>query len=141
MAVNASTFLPAINGLEELNSGNYELSLKHFTRTRPAPFIQYHAARARKSLGQFPAALSALQDLRTLISLFESNSVYSGGDRYKEYVAFYPRSYYLEGTIYEAMNEKAKAVRSYETFLGLWKDADRDIPELIDAKRRLALLR
>jgi len=34
--------------------------------------------------------------------------------------------------------EKAKAIEHYEKFLELWKDADPGIPEVEDAKRRVA---
>jgi len=33
---------------------------------------------------------------------------------------------------------KEKAVGELEKFLELWKDADKDLPELVDAKSRLA---
>ena len=53
----------------------------------------------------------------------------------------YPRSFYLLGQIYEKMGNLKLAIDNYETFLDLWKDADDDLPELIDAKARLAKLK
>jgi len=49
--------------------------------------------------------------------------------------------HYKMATAYEKMNDPASAKREYEIFLQLWKDADPDIPEIVDAKKRLAVLR
>jgi hypothetical protein len=38
-------------------------------------------------------------------------------------------------------NMKSMAVKQYEVFLKFWKDADPDLPELIDAQKRLNQLR
>ena len=37
--------------------------------------------------------------------------------------------------------DTAKAKQSYETFLQLWKDADADLPVLIEAKQEYAKLK
>ncbi len=55
--------------------------------------------------------------------------------------AFYPRGFYLLGKIYEKKGDQKLAIENYEKFLDLWKDADKDLPELIDAKSRLAKLK
>jgi DNA-binding winged helix-turn-helix (wHTH) protein/tetratricopeptide (TPR) repeat protein len=54
--------------------------------------------------------------------------------------AVYPRSIYLLGKIYEKKGDHKLAIASYEKFLNLWKMADKDLPELVDAKLRLANL-
>jgi serine/threonine protein kinase/tetratricopeptide (TPR) repeat protein len=53
----------------------------------------------------------------------------------------YPKSFNLLGKIYEKKGNTKIAIENYEKFLDLWKDADPDIPELIDAKERLAKLK
>jgi len=42
---------------------------------------------------------------------------------------------------YEAMGNAEKAKESYNALLDLWKNADADILELIDTKKRLAKLK
>ena len=52
--------------------------------------------------------------------------------------AIYTRSYYKLGKVYEQMGKKVEAREHYRKFLDLWKDADPGLPEVADAKRRLA---
>ena len=57
------------------------------------------------------------------------------------YGDIWPRSYYMLGKIHEQKGETALAIANYEKFLELWKDADPDLPEVEDAKKRFASLR
>ena len=54
---------------------------------------------------------------------------------------FYPKSFYLLGKLCEKKGDKAQAIKSYEKLLELWKNADRDLPELIDTQARLIRLK
>ena len=53
----------------------------------------------------------------------------------------YARSFYLLGKLYEKKGDQRLAVASYEKFLNLWNLADKDLPELVDAKIRLGNLK
>ena len=53
----------------------------------------------------------------------------------------YPQSFHLLGKIYEKKGDTQLAIEKYEKFLDLWKDADKDLSDLIDAKKRLAKLK
>jgi len=53
----------------------------------------------------------------------------------------YPQGFYLLGKIYEKKGDHKFAIENYKKFLDLWKDADADLPDLIEAKARLAKLK
>ena len=53
---------------------------------------------------------------------------------------YFPKSFHLLGKIYEKKGDNQLAIQNYEKFLDLWQDADEDLPDLIDAKERLARL-
>ena len=51
------------------------------------------------------------------------------------------KAYYLLGLAYEKSGWNKKAIEKYEEFLDIWKNADPGIPEVQDAKERLAQLK
>ena len=52
-----------------------------------------------------------------------------------------PTWHYELAKLYEEKGLKTKAIEQYEKFLEIWKDADEDRPELIDAKKRVTKLK
>ena len=54
--------------------------------------------------------------------------------------AEFSRTYYLIGRAHEGLREYPQARKAYEEFLHLWSRGDPDLPDLMDAKRRLAAL-
>ncbi len=62
----------------------------------------------------------------------------SGRFRYGE---LYAKAFYMLGKVCEEQGDTVKAVENYEKFLDLWKNADPGLPEVDDAKMRLAGLR
>jgi serine/threonine protein kinase/lipopolysaccharide biosynthesis regulator YciM len=66
------------------------------------------------------------------------DTYYSGRISYGD---IYAKSFYMLGKIYEELGNTAKAIENYEKFLDLWKDADPELPEPPDARKRLAALK
>jgi tetratricopeptide (TPR) repeat protein len=92
------------------------------------PFLQDVLARAYYLNGELDKAISEYERLIT----FNPKS----NDRR----LIHPKYHYLLAKLYEEKGLKEKAIGEFEKFLELWKDADKDLPELVDAKNRLAKL-
>ncbi len=52
-----------------------------------------------------------------------------------------PIWHYELAKLYDKQGDRTKAINEYRKFLDIWKNADPDQPQLIDAKRRLAKLK
>jgi len=50
-------------------------------------------------------------------------------------------AHYELGKIYEQLNDLPKAQKYYEHFLNIWKEADPDIPMVVEARQRLAAIK
>jgi tetratricopeptide (TPR) repeat protein len=56
------------------------------------------------------------------------------------YPTFWPLSHYWLAQIYEKKGDRVSAINYYQTFLQIWREADQDLPELIDARSKLVKL-
>lgn len=93
------------------------------------PFKEDISARAYQKLGDFDGAIAEYKRLTTIDQ--------SDSDR-----RLIPaRFHYCLAKLYEKKGFTTKAIARYEHFLKVWKDADIDLPDLIDAKARIAKLK
>jgi tetratricopeptide (TPR) repeat protein len=90
------------------------------------PFEQDVLARAYQKAGNPGKAIEVYRKLLT----FDP----AGQDRRVRI----PLYHYRLGRLYEETGQKDKAAEQYRLFLDLWRDADPNLPEPADAKKRLA---
>jgi tetratricopeptide (TPR) repeat protein len=131
-------------GMMELKRNNFSKAIKHFNQALSL------------SPSQHVANWVVLHDMHALFLNSLALCYYQQGDLQKAqkeynkitsltlgrymYGDIYAKSYYMLGKIFQQKDCKAKAIENYQTFLTLWKDADPAIPEIIDARKQLALL-
>ena len=89
----------------------------------------YHFGKAYLEIGDVDNAIKTLE--RDITYLREELF-------YSPY--FHVRSHYVLGMAYEQSGQKDKAAIQYKKFLDIWKDADPGIPEIDDARKRIAAL-
>ncbi|MCH9023871.1 MAG: tetratricopeptide repeat protein, partial [candidate division Zixibacteria bacterium] len=123
-------------GQIEFIRNNYEKAIEYYTKAVPIqkrsarPTVEYNLAIAYIRNSQPEKAVPLLERFTTQI---EGLAMW--------FPSLVVLAHYHLGTAYEAMGEKAKAARQYETFLDIWKEADTELKEINDAKKRLANLK
>ena len=120
----------------EKSKGNYEDAVKFFHKAKALDHYRfscdYELGQLYFDLGQYDNALQLIQSMQGNFTFYDS---------FIQRPNQYPRSFYLIGKIYEKKGKSKLASQNYQKFLKIWKDADPDIPELIDAQRRSAALK
>jgi tetratricopeptide (TPR) repeat protein len=92
------------------------------------PFERDFLVRAYMKRGSLDEAIAECERIAT----FDPSS--------SERRLIHPRYIYLLATLYERKGLTAKAEAEYRRLLGLWKAADRNLPEYVDTLKRLAKL-
>ena len=110
--------------------GNYEEARIHFEKIPE----DHRGVYAHCRLGHVYLELGRLDE--AVASLEAALSNYSAGVAWAAPVVV--KAHYLLGICYERSGWSTRAIEEYETFLDIWKDADPGIPEVEDARRRLA---
>ena len=93
------------------------------------PVVRDGLARAYHATGDLDQAIAEYKRLIT----FDPKS--------KERFLIDPKHHYHLAKLYEEKGQPGLTIQEYEKFLEIWKDADKDLPELIDAKARCAKLK
>jgi superkiller protein 3 len=93
------------------------------------PFFKDVLARAYKQKGELDKAIAEYERLITFDPSREGRYL------------IHPKYYYRLAKLYEEKGWAGKAIERYEKFLDFWKNADEGLPELVDAKKRLAALK
>ncbi|MDH4218720.1 MAG: protein kinase [Candidatus Aminicenantes bacterium] len=129
-------------GLIELERKNYVQAIEHLeTALSLLPFQSslWTDAHLRNTHALFIDALALAYyragNLEKAQEMFSTISDLSTGRLY--FGDIYARSFYILGRIFQRLGENEKAEENYNKFLALWLNADPDISEVNDAKRRL----
>jgi len=128
-------------GAIELQKGNWAAAIEQLKKAAARLPSQYGVLSDDHALFYEPLALAYLKsgDLEKARGWYEKiTALTSGRLRYGDIFA---RSFYMLGRIAEQKGDGARARQNYERFLDLWKEADPGLPEVEDAKKRLAALR
>jgi eukaryotic-like serine/threonine-protein kinase len=91
-----------------------------------APSARRALANALVARGDEAGALKQLQELIT--------QVYVGSESQEEWIL----AHYDLARLLEARGDTAAAIDAYDRFLTIWRDADPDLPPVVDARQRLA---
>ena len=123
-------YLVAIKGFETLDN-SYIYARKSGIRRTISDAFYYWRARSFIEIGDYQNALNETFRFRPVNNEITGTMIF---DHY------WPKKDYLRGIAYEGLGNKANARESYIDFLRIWSNADEDLPELIDAKKRLRKL-
>jgi tetratricopeptide (TPR) repeat protein len=130
----------AARGTVEFHKGNYQASSEQFAAVNSlidkygnsvikSPYIPVLSGRAFLGRGAAGEAATALEGAVSRYYLEDAGSLSVG-----------VQAHYYLGTAYEQLGDRNKAVRQYEEFLRIWKNADPGMKTVEDAKSRLARL-
>jgi len=108
--------------------------LERAVATWPYP-VDYTGSRV-VGINLLARAYEAAGDLAKARETYETITALTIGRQ--GYGATWARSYYHLGLIAERQGDKARAREQFRKLLELWKDADKGLPEIADAKKRMA---
>jgi len=132
-----SVYLPTARALVHVRSNEAGKAISELESARP-----YEFGGAPGGCGYWPTyvraeAYLAAKDASKAVVEYQRILSHRGVDPASP---MYVLSYLGQGRAYALQGDKAKARVSYQNFLAAWKDADPDVPVLIQAKAEYAKL-
>jgi tetratricopeptide (TPR) repeat protein len=129
-----------VRGAIELKKGSLTKAVELLKRAASRLPHEHAESGDDQALYSEPLALAYFKagDLENARDQYEKiTGLTSGRLRYGD---IYAKSFYMLGRIFEQKGDAAKARLNYQRFLDLWKNADPGLPEVEDARARLARL-
>lgn len=120
-------------GCIDFFKGDFEKSIVNFEKASEhidQLYAHFMLARAYQESNQLDKAVSQLEGV---LSQYNESRAVSG--------IWAVKAHYLLGLAYERSGWNSKAAEQFDEFLKIWKNADPGIPEIKDAKERLARLK
>ncbi len=90
-----------------------------------------------------PRALIKKGNINEAIGAYEEITEFRPGPNQidqKDRFFINPKYHYRLAKLYQQTGQRKKAIERYNRFLDIWKNADEDLPEKVDAETRLAAL-
>jgi len=127
-------------GVIELQNGDTGQAIDHLKKAVSQLSHEYFYYNDEQAFYYEPLALAYYKsgDLEKAREEYLKITALTSGRQH--YGDIYARAFYMLGRIAEQQGDKARARENYRKFLDLWKDADPGLPEVPDAKRRMASL-
>ena len=140
---NAFQTVEHLQGLIDLEKGAYDKAIGNLTKAsaRLRSEFFYPGSLPTHALHFYPLAIAYYRsgNFGKAKAEFEKLTNLTAG-RW-DFGDLYAKSFYWLGKIAEEQKDKRRAAENYGKFLDLWKDADPGLPEVDDAKARLAAMR
>jgi tetratricopeptide (TPR) repeat protein len=125
-----------LTGMIELEKKDYSRALELFNLG--LPLLNANSATRLLFADAMGTAFYQLGDFSSARQ--EYQKIVSFGFGRLDYGDIYAKAYYRLGKIDEQHGKRADAAEHYRKFLSLWKDADSGLPEVEEARKRLAAI-